>query len=94
MTGPVNYYRAMTRYPSKDPDFRRKLPMPVLMIWGTGDLALGVELSVMSKNYCSDYTLKQIEGGSHWIQQEEPEFVNKYIREFLQEKENATYSKL
>jgi len=66
------------------PDFRQtKISPPTLMIWGTNDGALELKMAHMSGRYIEDFTLKQIEGASHWVQQEEPERVNGYMREFL-----------
>ena len=38
----------------------------------------------MSTKYVdNECQIKYIDNASHWVQQEEPELVNQYIREFL-----------
>ena len=84
-TGPVNYYRAMIRrinYPDHD-DWTVK--PKTLIVWGEEDFAIALEGAIDSVNYCRDATLKRIPGASHWVQQDAPELVNKYIEEFLNE---------
>ena len=84
-TPPLNYYRAVMRYKNVALDSRILKQTPVLVVWGTNDLALDKKMAEMSAKYVNDYTLRFIEGASHWVQQEEPTLVNKYIREFLDE---------
>ena len=85
--GPVNYYRAvMQRGRQAVP--KSKVQMPTLMIWGTNDGALEKKMADLSGNYVEDFTLHYIEGASHWVQQEEPQQVNAYMREFLENKKD------
>ncbi len=65
---------------------KSKVKMPTLMIWGTNDGALEKKMADLSGNYVEDFTLHYIEGASHWVQQEEPQQVNAYMREFLENK--------
>ncbi|KAE9555305.1 hypothetical protein FO519_001464 [Halicephalobus sp. NKZ332] len=84
-TGPINYYRATFReinYP-KHADWTVK--PKTLIVWGEEDVALALEGAIDSVNYCRDAVLKRIPGASHWVQQDAPELVNKYIEEFLNE---------
>ena len=71
--------------PPTDVRFKGRVAAPTLVIWGTEDHALGRELAEMSQNYAEDYRIKYVEGAAHWVQQEEPDLVNKYIREFITE---------
>ena len=56
---------------------------PTLVIWGEKDQALltgnldGLEM------YVDNLTVHRIPDGSHWIIHEQPERVNRLIREFL-----------
>jgi pimeloyl-ACP methyl ester carboxylesterase len=59
------------------------LEVPTLMIWGEKDTALGKELSYGTEAYVKDFQIKYIANCSHWVQQEQPQLVNQYIREFL-----------
>ena len=36
-----------------------------------------------AKHYAYDLTVKYLEKSSHWVQMDEPDKVNAYIREFL-----------
>ncbi|XP_013405032.1 epoxide hydrolase 4 isoform X2 [Lingula anatina] len=56
---------------------------PTLVIWGTNDGALQSEMAELSGKHCRDFTLKFIEGASHWVQQDEPDIVNQHITAFL-----------
>ena len=80
-TAAVNYYRALLRYP-RDPS-KNQIKLPVLILWGCQDAALGEPLADASRNYCSDVQLKKFPQASHWIQQDEPEEVNKSMETFL-----------
>jgi len=61
------------------------LDVPTLMIWGEQDTALGKELTDGTDNYVQDLQIRYIPNCSHWVQQEQPQLVNRYMREFLQE---------
>ncbi len=60
------------------------LEVPTLMIWGEDDLPLGKELTYGTERYVRDFQIKYIPHCSHWVQQEQPELVNQYIRDFLE----------
>lgn len=59
------------------------LEVPTLMIWGENDTALGKELTYGTELYVKDLQTKYIPNCSHWVQQEQPQLVNQYMREFL-----------
>ena len=67
----------------------RRLPggytvqMPTLIIWGTQDFALSTSMVEASAKYIPDLQVKYIPSAGHWVQQQEPNKVNKYMREFL-----------
>jgi pimeloyl-ACP methyl ester carboxylesterase len=62
------------------------LQVPTLMIWGENDVALGKELTYGTEAYVEDLTVRYIPNCSHWVQQEQPELVNGYLRDFLRRK--------
>jgi epoxide hydrolase 4 len=82
MTSMLNWYRAFLRrrvdLPSK-PRFK----MPVLVLWGVKDLALGRELAEASLDQCEDGELVYFDGATHWVQHEEHEAINRYLVGFL-----------
>jgi pimeloyl-ACP methyl ester carboxylesterase len=53
------------------------------MIWGENDTALGKELTEGTEEYVQNFRIRYIPNCSHWVQQERPELVNQYMREFL-----------
>lgn len=84
LTAMLNYYRANLRWP----DFLvgrdwSLLTLPTLLIWGEADTALGKELTYGTEQYVAHLTLRYIPNCSHWVQQEQPQIVNQYMREFL-----------
>lgn len=84
LTAMLNYYRANFRWP----EFLvgREwgiLTIPTLLIWGEEDTALGKELTYGTERYVANLTLHYIPNCSHWVQQEQPQLVNHYMREFL-----------
>ncbi len=83
MKAAINYYRAFFRYHA---DFSRaEITAPVLLLWGCQDRALGDELADASQKYCSDIRVQKIPNSSHWVNQDVPDIVNKYIDTFLKE---------
>ncbi|GBF79338.1 alpha/beta fold hydrolase [Aphanothece sacrum] len=83
LTAMLNYYRNIFKCLLKSPKEWQKISLPILMIWGENDTALGKELTYGTEEYCIDFTLKYIPNCSHWVQQEQPKLVNEYMREFL-----------
>ncbi|BCL34989.1 alpha/beta fold hydrolase [Nostoc sp. MS1] len=82
LTAMLNYYRNVFSHSL----FNRTwgiLDVPTLMIWGENDTALGKELTYGTENYVKNLEIKYIPACGHWVQQEKPELVNQYIREFL-----------
>lgn len=59
------------------------LDVPTLMIWGENDTALGKELTYDTTNYVNNLKIRYIPRCGHWVQQEQPEIVNQYIKEYL-----------
>jgi epoxide hydrolase 4 len=84
LTAMLNYYRNMfPRFVREAQKEQEVLEVPTLMIWGEKDTALGKELTYETEAYVKDFTIKYIPDCSHWVQQEKPQLVNQYIREFL-----------
>jgi pimeloyl-ACP methyl ester carboxylesterase len=84
-TGPLNYYRAAFRA-LFDKDFRTipQFNMNTLIIWGEADKALGKWLiDDLEKYFTQKFEIKYIPNCSHWVQQEQPELVAKYILSFI-----------
>ncbi len=85
----INYYRAnfrsgfMARTGSND-WIDRQIAAPTMLIWGEQDFALGKELTYnMEALFTGPFEINYIPSAGHWVQQEEPELVSAYMREFL-----------
>jgi pimeloyl-ACP methyl ester carboxylesterase len=85
LTAMLNYYRNAFEQGLFKPDWG-VLEVPTLMIWGEEDTALGKELTYGTEQYVRDFQIKYIPDCSHWVQQERPQLVNQYMREFLADK--------
>lgn len=82
LTATLNYYRNVWQQGLLSHNWGI-LEVPTLMIWGEDDTALGKELTYGTEAYVRDFQIKYISNCSHWVQQEQPQLVNQYMREFL-----------
>lgn len=82
LTAMLNYYRNVFQQGLTSRDWGI-LHVPTLMIWGEDDTALGTELTYGTDAYVEDLRICYIPNCSHWVQQERPELVNQYMRQFL-----------
>ena len=83
----INYYRALFRFPPKlqvTEDSFENITVPTLLIWGEQDLALSKHLAVATDAYVDNLSVRFIPSGSHWIQQDCPEEVNRILSTFLE----------
>jgi pimeloyl-ACP methyl ester carboxylesterase len=83
--GMLNWYRAFFRRPFRLP-LKPRLQMPVLVLWGTQDVALSRELAEASIRLCEDGELVYFEDASHWIQHQEAEKVNQHLLSFFHQR--------
>ncbi len=85
LTSSLNYYRAGIRMSLKGGTRQhRKITVPTILIWGENDQALGKELTYgMDKYFEGVLEIKYISECSHWVQQDAPEKVNKYLLDFF-----------
>jgi len=82
--GGINWYRAAVRGRGmRLPDPVPLITTPTILIWGEDDIALGKELTYGTDEYVQDLTVHYLPNTSHWVQQEEPEAVNRFIEEPL-----------
>ena len=93
LTGGLNYYRAAGVGPSGgDGALARPrggdvppliVRVPTLVIWGERDRALLTGNLVGLERFVPDLTIERIPDGSHWVVHEQPERINRLIRDFL-----------
>ena len=82
LTGMINWYRALLRYPpARFQDIR--LHMPVLVQWGKRDAFLSHEMAEASVQLCDQGELILYEKATHWLQHEEAERVSEALINFL-----------
>jgi epoxide hydrolase 4 len=81
----LSYYRQLIRRgPRAYRGQNLQVNVPTLLIWGEHDIALGIELTHNLEPWVPNLQIKYIPDSGHWVQQEQPEKVNQYIAEFLQ----------
>lgn len=78
--GGINWYRAAVRQRRPLPDPVPKIAAPTVLVWGENDIALGKELTYGTEDFVDDLTVHYLPDTSHWVQQEEPERVNEFLR--------------
>lgn len=84
LTSAINYYRAVARQSLERPTSDNTIVhAPTMVIWGEQDMALGKELNEHLARYVPDLTLHFIPDASHWVQQDRPDLVNRYLQYFL-----------
>ncbi|MEO7548438.1 MAG: alpha/beta hydrolase [Ramlibacter sp.] len=93
LTGGCNYYRASPLRPPRPDDpgaAAITLPMemltiklPTLVLWAMDDIALPPELIDGLDAYIPHLTLEKVEGATHWIVHERPDFVASRLTAFL-----------
>lgn len=85
LTAAINYYRATFRQIGDTHlGSGGKLKMPVMMLWGEQDKALGKELTYNTKDYCENLEIIYDPGSGHFIQHDNPELVNDKLMGFLE----------
>lgn len=82
LTGMLNWYRAI-RKGSLLQMPKALLRMPVRIIWGLGDQFLSPMLATESLKFCENAELVWVGEATHWVHHEQPEIVNRLIKEFL-----------
>lgn len=84
LTAMVNWYRAAVRFRDRMKVGKGgRVDVPVLIVWGEADTALGLETLDGTDRYVADLTIRRLPGVSHWVQQEAPEAVNAILAEWL-----------
>ncbi|ALS75550.1 alpha/beta hydrolase [Planococcus rifietoensis] len=82
LTGMLNWYRTI-RKGSLLQMPKAPMRMPVRIIWGLGDQFLSPMLATESLKFCENAELVWVGEATHWVHHEQPEIVNRLIKEFL-----------
>ena len=87
LTGGLNWYRAV---PDRETNMAAaagagsfNVNVPTLVIWGEQDTALLTGNLEGLENFVPQLAIKRIPDGTHWVVHEEPDLVNQYIHEFI-----------
>ena len=87
----INYYRCTTYNATSEALNGKllsgqKIKVRTLQIFGTGDTAISVGPAKDTAKWVEDYRLELLDGVSHWVQEQEPVKVNKFIETFVKGK--------
>lgn len=83
-TAMLNWYRAILQAPAK-PFPSTAIKPPVLILWGKKDAYLEAGLAEASLQECAAGKVEYAKYAGHWVQHDDPEWVNDQIRDFLQQ---------
>lgn len=98
LTGPLNFYRASPLRPPRPgpphndpaaanvtiPREMLEVHLPTLVLWALGDTALPPALLDGLEDFVPRMQLRRLEGASHWVLHEQPEWVIGQLQAFLQ----------
>jgi pimeloyl-ACP methyl ester carboxylesterase len=86
LTPALNYYRAnvLRHRPSSPSQLKLDIEPHGLLIFGELDAYLLLEHVPAAQKYVKNLKGKIVKGANHFVQQDDPDTVNKYMREFLE----------
>jgi pimeloyl-ACP methyl ester carboxylesterase len=86
ITPALNYYRAnvLRLRPSSPSQMKLDIEPRGLLIFGELDAFLMLENVPAALKYVKNLKGKIVKGANHFVQQDDPDTVNKYMREFLE----------
>jgi epoxide hydrolase 4 len=73
------FMRRVLRRGGRPPPLPPPYRMPVLLLWGEKDVALGVELAEQSARLLENGRLVRLSEATHWVQHDFPEVVNQHL---------------
>ncbi|XP_058066517.1 epoxide hydrolase 4-like [Anopheles bellator] len=83
LTYPINYYRQNLRFFAGGPPPKPKTFAPGLYLLGEKDAYVSKETGPLLQRDFENLDFKIVPGVDHFLQQHNPELVNRYMREFL-----------
>jgi pimeloyl-ACP methyl ester carboxylesterase len=82
--GGINWYRNIDRNAREHPAVGvQPLDLPCLMLMAAEDPALRPEFAADMPQRCSNLEMQLVEKAGHWVQQEQPETVNRHLVDWL-----------
>ena len=82
LAGMIGWYRAAVRFRAQTAGDRR-VHVPVLILWGRRDVALGAGMAQRSLELCDDGRLVYFDGATHWVQHDAAYEVNREMIAFF-----------
>ncbi len=82
-TGPLNWYRNITRNWEMTEGLSQLVNVPCLMICAENDVVLPPSLADGMDKYCPDLETHVVADCGHWTQQEQPDEVNRLMTDWL-----------
>ncbi len=83
LTAMLNYYRALKEPGSSQIARSARAECETLVIWGDRDRALSLRLLIGVEDMARLVQIRRIRDAGHWVQNEAPAEVNKYLVDFL-----------
>ena len=83
LTAAINYYRAAFRYRREAEQSFRPVRAPALVIWGERDSYLNPHVLDGLPAWAPDARIVRLPDASHWVQNDEPDTVNRLLADFL-----------
>lgn len=83
LTSMIHYYRGARKLPRRRLREAGRIRVPLIVLWGARDAFLKPELARASLQYCDNGKLEYREEATHWLQHEEPEWVNDQLARFF-----------
>jgi pimeloyl-ACP methyl ester carboxylesterase len=80
----INWYRAGFRH-SPSVDGEQRVSVPTLLVVAPDDKFIPSDLSRASAKYLDDGRVLELESGTHWILQEDPEGTSRILIDFFSE---------
>jgi pimeloyl-ACP methyl ester carboxylesterase len=92
-TPPINYFRAnsFSLSPPKS-QLKKDIEAPGLYMFGEHDGHFVFDHLWTAQSYIKNLEVKMVKGANHYVQQDDPEKVNKLIRDFLKSKQQKVRS--
>ena len=78
----IDWYRAAFRFPPTEPDDWR-VRAPTLLVLAPDDAFLPSATTRRSLDWLDDGRIVELETGTHWVIQEEPEAIGALLGEFF-----------
>lgn len=89
LTGPLNYYRAAMRFRRDLYGAPQRVKVPTMVIWGEKDPYLSIKLLEPLPRWVSQLEIVRIADSSHWVQNDVPEQLNRFLMDFFRNGRNG-----